>query len=107
MEDGTAKKKSIEEDIKSREIVVLSGVSLEKFHKLCTEARKFKIYIRLVKDEVIIYEMPSPAHSFIAGNLIHLIRTWSNHLDVGAELDITVSHNTEYISDIVVEPRQL
>ncbi|RIA90740.1 hypothetical protein C1645_805572 [Glomus cerebriforme] len=109
MEEDTAKKKSkksIEEYTKSREIVVLSGILLEKFHKLHTEARKFKVYIRLVKGEVIVYEIPSPAHTFVAGYLIRLIGAWSNYLDVGPELDMTVSHNTEYISDVIVEPRQ-
>src|ERR1044071_9380518 len=73
-EEGTAKKKSIEEYTKSREIVVLNGVSLEKFSELHTEARKFKVYIRLVKGEVIVYETPSPAHTFVAGYLIGLDR---------------------------------
>src|ERR1043165_7976821 len=103
-EEGTAEKKSIEEDTKSREIVVLSGISLEGFRKLYTEARKFKIYIRLVKGEVIIYEVPSPAHSFTVGHLCYLVRTWSSYLNVGVALDMTVSYNTEYISDVVVEP---
>ncbi len=50
--------------------------------------------------------MPNPVHTFVAGNLIRLISTWSNYLDVGPESDMTVSRKTEYISDVVVEPRQ-
>jgi hypothetical protein len=75
-------------------------VSLEEFHG----ARRFKIYIRLVKGDVIAYEMPSPAHSYVAGYLSYLIRAWSHYLEVGNELDMTVSRNTEYISDVTVEP---
>ncbi|GES81843.1 hypothetical protein GLOIN_2v1475899 [Rhizophagus clarus] len=51
--------------------------------------------------------MPSPACSFVAGILIRPIYAWGNYLDVGVELDMTVSHNTEYISDIVFEPLQI
>ncbi|PKY57762.1 hypothetical protein RhiirA4_510727 [Rhizophagus irregularis] len=105
-EEDTAEKKLIEEDTKSKKIVVLSGVSLENFCKLRAEARKFKIYIRLVKGEIIVYETPSPVHSFTTGYLSNLIGAWSNYLDVGGELDMTVSHDTEYISDIVIEPIQ-
>jgi hypothetical protein len=50
--------------------------------------------------------MPSPAHSFVAGHLIYLISAWSHYLKVGPGLDITVRRNTEYVSDVVVEPRQ-
>ncbi|CAB5365987.1 unnamed protein product [Rhizophagus irregularis] len=105
-EEDTAEKKLIEEDTKSKKIVVLSGVSLENFCKLRAEARKFKIYIRLVKGEIIVYETPSPVHSFTTGYLSNLIGAWSNYLDVGGELDMTISHDTEYISDIVIEPIQ-
>src|SRR3954451_18408007 len=112
-EKGTAEKESIEEEdtkfTKSGEFsgfVILRDVSLEEFHELRIEARKFKIYIRLVEGDVIAYEKPSSTHSYVVGELIYLIRTWSHHLQVGSELDITVRHNTEYISDITVEPRQ-
>ncbi|GBB90766.1 hypothetical protein RclHR1_17820003 [Rhizophagus clarus] len=112
-EKGTAEKESIEEEdtkfTKSGEFsgfVILRDVSLEEFHELRIGARKFKVYIRLVEGDVIAYEMPSPAHSYVAGELIYLIRAWSHHLQVGSELDITVRRNTEYISDVTVEPRQ-
>src|SRR5688572_3438348 len=85
---GTAEKKSIEEDTKAREFVVLSDVSLEEFNELCTQARNFQICIRLVKGEVIAYEIPSPSYTFVAGHLIHLIRTWSNYFEVGPKLDM-------------------
>jgi hypothetical protein len=63
-EEEKKSKKSMEEYTKSREIVVLSGVSLEEFRELHAEARKFKVYIRLVEGEVIVYEMPAlPIHS--------------------------------------------
>ncbi|CAG8458915.1 11806_t:CDS:2 [Funneliformis mosseae] len=75
-DEGTAKWKSIEENTKSRNF----------------------------KGEVIVYEMPSSAHTYVAGYLIVLIGAWSNYLDVGPELDITVNRNTQYISDVVVEP---
>ncbi|RIA80765.1 hypothetical protein C1645_838104 [Glomus cerebriforme] len=74
MEEGTAKKKSKK--------------SIEEH--LHTVARKFKVHICLVKDEVIIYEMPNPAHTFVAEYLICLIGAWSNYLEVGPELDVTL-----------------
>ncbi|RIA89408.1 hypothetical protein C1645_824864 [Glomus cerebriforme] len=106
MEEDTAKKKSIEENTKSKKIVVLSSVSLENFRKLRTKLKKFKIYIRLVRGEIIMYEIPSPVHSFTTGYLSKLIGAWSNYLDIGSKLDMTLRHNTEYISDIVIEPMQ-
>ncbi|CAB4429016.1 unnamed protein product [Rhizophagus irregularis] len=112
-EKGTAEKESIEEEdtkfTKSGEFsgfVILRDVSLKEFHELRTGARKFKIYTRLVEGDLIAYEMPSPAHTYVAGYLIRSIGTWSNYLEVGPELDMTVGRNTQYISDVVVEPIQ-
>src|SRR3954451_17979390 len=113
-EKGTAEKESIEEEdtkfTKSGEFigfVILRDVSLEEFHELRIGARKFQICIRLVEGDLIAYEMPSPPHTSVAGYLIRLIGNWSNYLDVGPELDMTVRrNNTMYISDVVFEPLQ-
>src|SRR5256885_15736743 len=104
-EKGTAEKESIEEEdtkfTKSGEFsgfVILRDVSLEEFHELRIGARKFKIYTRLVEGDVIAYEMPSPAHTYVTGYLIRLIGNWSHYFEVEPELDMTVRQNTEYIS---------
>src|ERR1044072_7563481 len=55
----------------SGKIVVFNDVSLERYRKFRGEGKlkKANIYIRLVKGEIIAYEMPSPAHGFVAQKL--------------------------------------
>src|ERR1044072_3535620 len=68
----------------SSKIVIFSGVSLKRYRKFCGEGelKRFNIYIRLVRGEVIAYEMTSPAHAFVAHKLASKLENWSNRLNV-------------------------
>ncbi|CAB4474083.1 unnamed protein product [Rhizophagus irregularis] len=57
------------------------------------ELKKFNIYVRLVKGEVIAYKMPSPVHALLAARLSYMLQSWSNQLFVYSELDITAGNN--------------
>ncbi|CAG8828015.1 33012_t:CDS:1, partial [Racocetra persica] len=77
----------------SSKIVIFSDVSLERYRKFRGEGelKRFNLYVCLVRGEVIIYEMPSPAHALVAARLSYLLLLWSNsHLIVYSGLDITV-----------------
>ena len=92
----------------SRKIVIFSDVSLERYRKFRGEGelKRSNIYVRLVRGEIIAYEMPSPAHASVAAILSHMLLLWSNRqLVVYSELDITVG-NSEYCTDIAAEPKQ-
>jgi hypothetical protein len=93
----------------SGKIVVFSDVSLERYHKFRGEGelKKANIYIRLVKGEIIAYEMPSSAHGFVVQKLASKLDNWSNQLNVLSGLDITTGNNSEYCADVVAEPRQI
>src|SRR5688572_16106974 len=60
----------------SSKIVIFSGVSLERYRKFRGEGelKRFNIYVRLVRGEIIAYEMPSPAHAFVAQELATNLR---------------------------------
>lgn len=105
------RKESIVEEstTEPRKIIVFSGVSLERYHKFKkSERKRFNIYVRLVKGDVIAYEIPSPVHGAVAFRLGSIIESWSNNqLIVISELDITVGNNSEYTIDIAAEPIQV
>ncbi|RIA97094.1 hypothetical protein C1645_814477 [Glomus cerebriforme] len=93
----------------SRKIVIFSGMSFKRYRKFCREEelKRFKIYVRLVKGEVIAYEMPSSVHAFVTQKLASKLENWSNQLNVLCELDITTGNNSEYCADIAAEPTQI
>jgi hypothetical protein len=105
LDESTMKESTTE----SKKIVVVSGVSLERYRKFFKEERRrFNVYVRLIKGEVIAYELPSPAHGSVVAEIAHMLRSWSNHqLIVFVELDITIGNNSEYCSDIAAVPRQV
>ncbi|CAG8830584.1 35736_t:CDS:1, partial [Racocetra persica] len=93
----------------SSKIVIISDVSLERYRKFRRggELKRFNIYVRLVRGEVIAYEMPSPVHASVTAILSYLLLLWSNrHLVVSSKLDIIVGNASEYCTDIAAEPRQ-
>ncbi|GES79634.1 hypothetical protein GLOIN_2v1578326 [Rhizophagus clarus] len=94
----------------SGKIVVFSDVSLERYRKFRGEGelKRSNIYVRLVKGEIIAYEMPSSAHGYTATELAFVLKTWSNgQLNVICEQNITTGNNTEYCADFVAEPEQI
>ncbi|CAG8581452.1 3239_t:CDS:2 [Funneliformis mosseae] len=106
-ERGTAEEKSIKKTTESREIVVFSDVSLERYHKFLEERKRFNVYVRLIKGKVIAYEMPSPPHSILTGEFCCIIKSWSNRLFILNDMDITVGNNSEYCVDIAVIPKRV
>lgn len=94
----------------SRKIVVFSDVSLKRYRKFRGENGNIKglnIYVRLVKGEIIAYDVPGPVHAFVSQQLAFKLRNWSNRLNVFRRLDITTGNNSEYCADIAAEPRQI
>ncbi|CAG8585397.1 uncharacterized protein OCT59_008777 [Rhizophagus irregularis] len=93
----------------SGKIVVFSDVSLERYRKFHGEGKlkRSNIYVRLVRGEVIAYEMPSSVRGFVALELATKLNNWSNQLNVLSKLDITIGNNSEYCADVVAEPRQI
>ncbi|RIA84382.1 hypothetical protein C1645_832359 [Glomus cerebriforme] len=92
----------------SRKIVIFSDVSLERYRKFREkgELKRSNIYIRLVRGEIIAYEIPNPAHASVVAILSHMLLLWSNcQLVIYSGLDITVG-NSEYCTDIAAEPKQ-
>ncbi|CAB4393179.1 unnamed protein product [Rhizophagus irregularis] len=108
--ESTTTESTTTENTGSGKIVVFSEVTLERYHKFRGEGelKRSNIYVRLVKGEVIAYEMPSSAHAFVAQKLATMLDIWSNqHLNVLCELDITTGNNSEYCADVVAEPEQI
>ncbi|CAG8491826.1 12321_t:CDS:2, partial [Funneliformis mosseae] len=64
-ENSIAEKSVIaEESIKeSKDVIVFSEVSLKRYRKFCGEERRYNVYTRLIKGNVIAYEMPGNIHS--------------------------------------------
>src|SRR5687767_5683309 len=80
IEESTPSESKTTKNTMTRKIVVFSGVSLERYRKFRGEGKlkRFNVYIRLVKGEIIAYEMPSPAHGFLAVELATNLSNWSN-----------------------------
>ncbi|RIA99522.1 hypothetical protein C1645_800578 [Glomus cerebriforme] len=93
----------------SRKIVIFRDIFLERYRKFHEEGelKRSNIYVRLVKGEIIAYEMPSSVHGYVVAELIFLLRGWSNQLNVISKLDITIGNNSEYCTDIAAEPKQI
>ena len=107
IEESTPAESTITEDSR---IVVFSDVSLERYRKFRGEGelKRSNIYVRLVKGEIIAYEIPSSAHGYTATELAFKLKTWSNEqLNVICEQNITTGNNTEYCADVVAEPEQI
>ncbi|CAG8535972.1 10658_t:CDS:10 [Diversispora eburnea] len=90
-------------------IIIDKEISQETYLKFCLNEPRISVNYCLIDGKIEVYEMPTKPHAIVQGELIYLMRSWSNQLQVLVENDIVVNTRSVYRCDACVEPinRQL
>ncbi|CAG8625232.1 2442_t:CDS:1 [Ambispora gerdemannii] len=93
------------EEVKRKGIIIDREISRKAYLKFCEGEPRISVKHRLVDGKIEAYEMPLNSHSAVQGELIYIMRGWSDQLRVHGELDVIVDTRSVYRPDACVQPR--
>ncbi|CAG8663827.1 11255_t:CDS:1 [Funneliformis mosseae] len=92
------------QEVKRKGIIIDSEISRGKFQEFSEREPRISVKFRLIDGKIEAYEMPIEHHSIAQGELIYIMRSWSDQLKVMGENDIIVGPRSLYRCDICVRP---
>ncbi|RHZ88199.1 hypothetical protein Glove_25g57 [Diversispora epigaea] len=95
------------QEVKRMGIAIDKEISLNTYLKFCESESEQDVIVKyyLIDGKIEAYDIPDESHSYVQGELIFIMRSWTNQLAVSVERDIIVNPRSVYRGDINVRPR--